>query len=344
MLAKDRFPRVLPFLALVVAIGLTSEPAAAQYLVTNLVSSQPGVGTHQDPELKNAWGIAYAPSGAFCVTATASGFADFYSAQGVKQSTVITVPAVSGRHGTPTGVVYNGTTDFRISQGGKSGPAKYIFDTIDGTISGWNPNVNSHTALVVVNNSSQGASFTGLAIGVSNGANYIYAADHKSNKIDMYDGSFNLVKSFTDPNLPTGSNPFNIQALNGQLFVAFTNPTTGGYIDIFDMDGNLIRTVTSSKIFKGPWGLALAPKNFGPASKSLLVGNLNDGRINAFNLTTGKLIGPLKDTTGKIISEIGLWAVAFGGGKPINGKTNQLFFASGPNNEKDGLFGVISFE
>jgi uncharacterized protein (TIGR03118 family) len=345
MSAQNPASRALTFLALlVVGLGLIPVPSAAQYAVTNLVSSQAGKAKHQDAQLLNAWGIAYAPSGPFCVADAGAGLATFYDAQGVKQPQVITVPSISKHHGTPTGVVYNNTTDFQVSQGGHSGPASFIFDTIDGTISGWNSSVNSNNAIVVINNSSQGASYTGLAIGVSQGANFIYAADHNNNKVDVYDGAFNLVKSFTDPNLPAGSAPFNVQTINGQLFVAFTNPKVGGAIDIFDMAGNLIKTLAQGSELKGPWGLARAPRNFGTESKTLLVGNLNDGRINAFNATTGQLIGPLTNPQGKVISNIGLWGIVFGGGGSQNGKTNQLFFAAGPNNEKAGLFAVINYK
>jgi len=273
MFAQNRSRRVSAFLAsLVVGFGVIARPAAAQYKVTNLVSSQPGKAKFQDPDLINAWGIAYSPTGPICVTNAGSGLATFYDAHGVKQSLVITIPSASKRHGTPTGVVYNRTTDFQISQGGNSGPATFIFDTIDGTISGWNPNVNPDHAIVVVNNSGRGGSYAGLAIGVYKGANFIYAADHKNNKVDVYDGSFHLVKSFTDPNLPSGSAPFNVQPINGRLFVAFTNPRVGGAIDIFDMSGKLIKTFASGSELKGPWGLARAPKNFGPASNTILVG------------------------------------------------------------------------
>jgi uncharacterized protein (TIGR03118 family) len=330
---------------LVFVVGLSAIPASAQYTVTNLVSSQAGQAKYQDADLINAWGIAYAPTGALGVTDAGSGFTTFYNASGVKQSVVITVPAVSSKHhGTPTGIVYNGGSDFQISQSGHSGPARFIFDTIDGTISGWNASVNGTTAVVVVNNSGS-ASYTGLAIGVYKGHRYIYAANHTKNAVEMYDDSFTLVKSFTDPNLPTGAGPFNVQTINGQLFVAYTIPKVGGAVDIFGLGGNLIKTLISgTSTLTGPWGLALAPENFGPASGALLVGNLNNGRINAFNATTGALIGPLTNTEGKIIVESQLWATTFGGGATKNGKTNQLFFAAGPNSEKAGLFGVISYK
>jgi uncharacterized protein (TIGR03118 family) len=346
MFAQKRSPRALIFFASLIGFGTISRPAAAQYKVTNLVSSQAGMAKYQDANLVNAWGLAHAPAGPICIADTGTGLATFYDAQGVKQSPVITVPhaANNENHGTPTGVVFNGTTDFQVSQGGKSGPAMFIFATIDGTISGWNPNVNSNKAIVVVDHSGSGVSYTGLAIGVSQGANYIYAADHNNNKVDVYDGSFNLVKSFTDPNLPSGSAPFNAQTIKGRLFVAFTIPGLHGAVDIFDMAGNLVKNLTSASELKAPWGLAIAPAQFGPVSKAVLVGNLNDGRINAFNATTGSFIGSLTTPQGKIISESGLWGIAFGGGTSENGKTNQLFFASGPAKEKAGLFGAIGYK
>lgn len=345
MFAQNQKSRSLTFFAsLVAGIALIPLPSTAQYAVTNLVSSQAGQAKYQDSDLINAWGIAYDPTGPLCVADAGSGYATFYDADGVKQSPVITIPSTTTHHGTPTGVVYNGTSDFQISQDGHSAAATFIFDTIDGTISGWNSTVNATTAVMVVNNSGSGASYTGLAIGVSNGANFIYAADHNNNKVDIYDGSFNFVKSFTDPKLPAGSAPFNVQTINGRLYVAFTNPKFGGAVDIFTMAGKLVKTLTAGTELKGPWGLALAPGNFGPDSKALLVGDLNDGRINAFNATSGALIGPLTDPQGKIISEIGLWGTRFGGGNSENGKINQLFFAAGPNNEKAGLLGVISYK
>jgi hypothetical protein len=165
MFTQSRARRALTVLSLVIGLGILAPPAGAQYKVTNLVSSQARKAKFQDPDLVNAWGIAFAPTGPICVTNTGSGLATLYDAQGVKQSVVITVPAVAKRHGTPTGIVYNRTADFHVSQGGHSAPARFIFDTIDGTISGWNQNVNSSTAIIMVKNS--GASYTGLAIGVT---------------------------------------------------------------------------------------------------------------------------------------------------------------------------------
>ena len=258
-----------------------------------------------DPLLINAWGITYTPTGPFWITDTGTGFATVYGSKGVNKKIVVTIPSIGKKHGTPTGEVYNGTSDFKISQGSNSGPAVFMFCTEDGTVSGWNPSVNATTAVIAAK--SRGADYEGLAIGVNNGANFIYAADHKNNKVDIYDGSFNLVSSFTDTSLPPGAAPFNVQNIKGQLFVAFTlSGESGGVVDIFDTAGNMIKTFASHGTLNGPWGLALAPSNFGPASGAILIGNLIDGRINIFDATTGKYMGQLEDTSGKVISVQGL--------------------------------------
>jgi uncharacterized protein (TIGR03118 family) len=242
-----------------------------------------------------------------------------------------------------TGQVANSTTDFVVSQGGKSGPAAFIFATFEpGTISGWNPSVNPKSAVVVVNGAN--AWYTGLATGVNNGANFLFGADNLNNKVDIYDGTFKLVGSFTDSKL-TGLVVYGVQNINGKLYVTFSDSNfSKGAVDIFSTSGKLIKTLTKSANLKAPWGVALAPKNFGPASNALLVGNVGDGRINAFNAKTGKFMSQLKGTNNKVLSISGLWALAFGQGGGMNGNPDQLFFTAGPNGYANGLFGVINFK
>jgi uncharacterized protein (TIGR03118 family) len=202
--------------------------------------------------------------------------------------------------------------------------------------------VNATVAVIAVSN--PGTVYTGLAIGVSNGANFIYAADSAHNKVDIYDGTFHLVSSFTDTTLPAGFAPYGIQNIKNQLFVTFTNARGAGAVDIFDLSGNRVKTLTKGGTLKTPWGLALAPANFGGASNAVLVGNLGDGKINAFNATSGKFLGQLKDTNSNVISIDGLWGLAFGAGNVMNGMKNQLFFTAGPSGYSTGLFGVIAFK
>jgi uncharacterized protein (TIGR03118 family) len=329
------------FALLVVAVAMISGPAAAQFKVTNLVSNQAGKASHQDTQLVNAWGMAYSPTGPFWVSDNGTGVTTLYTGAGVKQTTVVTIPPASGTGlGSPTGQVYNSTLSFVVTQGTKSAAAQFIFATADGTISGWNFTVNSKTAVIAVNN--PGADYSGLAIGVNNGANFLFAADNKNNKVDIYDGTFALTGSFTDNSLPAGSAPYGIQNIGGQLYVTFTNSTGGGVVDIFDTAGNLVKNFATGGTLKSPWGVALAPSNFKTASNDILVGNLGDGRINIFNATTGKFIAQMKNSTKTaVISVPFLWGIMFGGGSASNGNKNQLFFTSGPNGYKNGLFGVI---
>ncbi|MBA3913367.1 MAG: TIGR03118 family protein [Acidobacteriales bacterium] len=322
----------------IAALGLT---ASAQFTVTNLVSNQAGKASHQDTSLINAWGIAFSPTGPFWISDEGTGLSTLYTGAGVKQSLVVTVPTAGGTGtGSPTGMVYNATADFVVTQNGLSGASVFIFDTLDGTISGWAPSVNGTKAIVAT--TRPGAFYTGLAIGVSNGANFLYAADNVNNRIDVYDKNFALVNSFTDTNLPAGSNPYNVQNIGGMLYVAFTNSRGWGVVDIFDTAGNFVKTFATGGTLKSPWGLAKSPANFGKASNAILVGNLSDGRINVYNATTGKFLGQMKDKNNLFISISELWGLSFGAGNPMNGRTNQLFFTAGPNGYVNGLFGVIT--
>jgi len=332
--------RRMAFLVLAVALSIPAAGihAVAQYTQTTLVT------TTQDPNLTNAWGLAYAPGSPFWVSDEHSGKSTIYDATGSIIPLVVTVPAAKkGAKGTPAGIVANTTTGFVISQGGVSGPAAFIFSTLDGTISGWNSSVNATTAVIAVNHSTT-ANYTGLAIAtMSSGLTVLYAANQATNQIEMYNGKFKLLKTFTDPAL-TGLSVYGVQTINGKLYVTFGG--AGGAVDIFALSGTLIRTVTSNGSagpLKNPWGVAIAPKNFGTLSNSLLVGNVTGGRINAFNLSTGAFKSVLKDKSGQPITNPGLWALQFGGGggSSSNGNTNQLFLTAGTNGYSTGVFAVI---
>ena len=225
--------------------------------------------------------------------------------------------------------------------------AFFIFATLDGTISGWAPQSNPNAAIIAVNNSAAGANYTALAITNRPSGNLLYATDLANNVVDVYDGGFNLVNSFTDPSLPAGWAPFGIQDINGLLYVAFAqvSEAPGGVIDIFQEDGTFVKTLAQGAPLNQPWGLAIAPKNFGPLSNTLLVSNnTNKGTINGFNLQTGEFVGTVKDINGKNIVINQLWGIEFGGGSANNGRTNQLFFTAGPAGNLAGTFGVIELK
>ncbi|HLZ44023.1 MAG TPA: TIGR03118 family protein [Candidatus Sulfotelmatobacter sp.] len=321
-------------LVVVASSGAVAQTFSASYLVSNLT----GKTAHTDPLLMNPWGLAYAPGGAFWVSDEASGWSTLYDGTGTPQSLQVVVPSSSGTGaGTPTGIVYNGSTEFKID----NWTSAFLFATLDGTISGWSA-FDPSTTLIAVR--SAGAAYTGLAITSRTSGNSLFAADNANNKVDVYDGNFNLVKSFTDSTVPAGFSAFGIQDIAGQVYVTFASQTgaSGGLIDIFDESGNFVKRLVTSKVLNQPWGMAVAPTAWGPLAGALLVSNNTSmGTIDAFNLTTGKFISPLKTSTGKQVTINGLWGIEFGGGSSLNGQTNQLFFTAGPN-DTNGLFGVIN--
>jgi uncharacterized protein (TIGR03118 family) len=333
-------------ITLIVATGLVlmfvSSAAVAQYQVTNLVSNQVGKAKHLDPLLVNAWGLTYGPGSPFWVSDNGTGYSTLYNAAGVKQGLVVAIPAAGGSgQGSPTGIVFNGTSDFKVS--GQN--SFFIFATLDGTISAWSPGVNLNSAIIEATSS---ASYTGLAITNNASGNVLFAADQANNKVDMYDGTFRLVNSFTDPTVAAGFAPYGIQDISGLVYVTFASQSggPGGYVDIFSEGGVFLKRLTEGSPLNQPWGLAAAPNNFGPLSNTLLVGNnlVQDSVINAFNGLTGKFVETMKDTNGKAIHIDELWGIEFGGGTAANGGFHDLFFTAGPSAYQAGLFGVIKFQ
>ena len=321
---------------------LFSGMATAQYKLTNLVSNQKGVAVHTDPLLVNAWGLAYGPGGPFWISDNGSGWSTLYTAAGVEEGLKVLIPTAGGDGpGSPTGIVFNGSSDFNV----QGWPAIFLFATLDGTISGWAPQSNANDAIVAV--TTPGAVYTGLAISSNTSGNFLFAADNANNKVDVFDSTFKLVNSFTDTTLPAGFAPFGIQDFGGLLYVSFASPSgaSGGYIDVYSEGGISLKRLAQGGPLNQPWGFAIAPKNFGPLSNTLLVSNnTNSGTINAFNSVTGQFVGTIRNTTGKDIVINQLWGIEFGGGSPKDGFTNELFFTAGPDNNLAGTFGKIVFE
>jgi uncharacterized protein (TIGR03118 family) len=316
--------------------------AAAQYKLTNLVSNQAGAAVHTDPLLVNAWGLTYAPGGPFWISDNGSGWSTLYKSTGVKEPLDVLIPTAGGDGpGSPTGIVFNGSQDFQV-QGWAS---IFLFATVDGTISGWAPQSNPNAAIVAV--TTPGAVYTGLAITSHATGNFLFAADNANNKVDIFDGTFKLVTSFTDTTVPAGFAPFGIQDFGGLVYVSFAKSSgaSGGYIDIYSEGGVFLKRLAQGSPLNQPWGFAVAPKKFGPLSNTLLISNnTNAGTINAFNGVTGQFVGTIKDAAGKPIEIDQLWGIEFGGGTANNGPANELFFTAGPDNNLAGTFGKIGFE
>jgi uncharacterized protein (TIGR03118 family) len=334
-------------LALTVCLGiallLSCLPAVAQYQLTNLVSNQVGAAKQTDPLAVNAWGLTRSAGSPFWVADNGSGWSTLYNGAGKAISLRVLIPSVVNGPGSATGIVFNGSQDFQF----QGWSAVFMFATLDGTISAWAPQVDRNQALIQVNNSASGAVYTGLAVSSKASGNRLFAADVVNNKVDVYDAMFNFVKSFTDSSLPAGFTPFGIQDINGVVYVAFADSTggPGGFIDTFDENGTLLKQLVHGGPLNQPWGITIAPPNFGPLSNALLVSNnTNAGTINAFNPLTGQFVGTVKDTNGKPIHIDQLWAIEFGGGTANNGRKNQLFFTAGPSNNLAGTFGVVALQ
>jgi uncharacterized protein (TIGR03118 family) len=343
------------------------------FVQTNLVSDISGMAATTDAHLLNPWGMAALPNGPLWVSNNSGGTSTVYNGQGAVQSPIVTIPTntitMPPTPGTPTGIVANAFgSGFDVTPGGNS--AKFIFATQDGQIDAW---AGGSTATVEVTNSS--ASYTGLAIGTDgNGDHLLYAANFLGVSIDVFDQNFNLVEgasgssaakssitlpgSFTDPNLPAGYWPFNIQAIGGKLYVEYALPdqTTGeglpgahqGIIDVYSTDGVLLTPhhLIVGGALNAPWGITQAPAKFGAFSGDLLVGNFGDGHINAYT-PTGAFVGPLMLANGQPFQGNQLWTLQFGNGAtdPVTGAvlapTNTLYFTEGLNNEADGLLGTL---
>ena len=325
------------------------------YQQTNLTSNLPGLAKFTDPNLTNPWGISSAPGGPFWVSDNGSGKSTLYDNKGTPQSLVVTIPSPArGTTGTPTGTVFNSdTTAFIVSKKGVSGASIFLFDSEDGTISGWNQSVDATHAILAVNNSSSGVVYKGLAIGSNSSGTFLYATNFHAGTIDVFNKKFALTRlagSFTDPYLPQGYAPFGIQNIGGKLYVTYAKqnaqkngdvPGLGhGFVDVFDTNGHLIKRLVSQGQLDSPWGLALAGGSFGKFSNDLLVGNFGNGHINAFDPNTGAFLGHLTDQNGHTIIIDGLWSLLFGLGGQA-GNPNQLFFTAGIHQEADGLFGMI---
>jgi uncharacterized protein (TIGR03118 family) len=322
----------------------------------------------QDPNLINPWGITFAPGGPFWISNNHTGTSTLYSVDPTTDTTtalslVVTIAPPAGGTGpaSPTGTVFNSDPNPGFLVNGK--PAAFIFSTEDGTISAWN---GGTTTTLEVDNSSNpthgdstvppdegiGAVYKSLAIGTQNGTTLLYAANFRHGTVDVFNDQWQQVMSLTDGALPTGFAPFDTQVLDGHLFVTYAKQDAfkhddvagggNGFVDEFDLNGKLVDRVASNGPLNSPWGLAIAPTDFGKYAGDLLVGNFGDGTINAVDLAhhdqnMGKLLG----IDGKAITIGDLWALTPGNdGK--GGSSGEIYFTAGVKDEAQGIFGSLS--
>jgi uncharacterized protein (TIGR03118 family) len=344
--------RITGIFAAILGLALPGR-AQHRYEETDLVSDVPGLAAVTDAHLVNPWGLSRSATSFWWTANNGTGTSTLYSGSGATQSLIVTVPPAEGQPppSTPTGTVFNATTDFEVGPGQ---PARFLFATQEGTIAGWNPAANATTAITKVDNSDE-AIYLGLALGQANGTNYLYAADFHGGKIDVFDRTFTPVDlgvdAFVDPRLPPGYGPFNVQAVGDQIVVTYAkqddeqiDEVAGaglGRVTIYDMSGKLIRRLQTGPWMNAPWGVALAPADFGRYGKMLLVGQFGSGKIVAFDPDNGHYRGTLRDAKHRALRIEGLWAIAFGNGGN-SGPANTLYFAAGIEDEAHGLFGKIA--
>jgi uncharacterized protein (TIGR03118 family) len=334
-------------LAAVLAIYSSGAIATTQFAQINLVTDDQTANAAQitDASLKNPWGLSFGPTGPFWVSDNATGLSTLYSANpgtqnAAKLGLTVTIPGA----GNVTGQVFNNSTGF-------NGNA-FLFVSEDGTVSGWRGALGTTAETLVTSSASN--LYKGAAIANVGSNAYLYAANFNTGAIDVLKGASgapNLTGTFTDPNLPSGYAPFNIQTLEDKLYVAYALKDSAspdevagaglGMVSIFDLQGNLERRLVTGGALNAPWGLAIAPSSFGEFAGSLLVGNFGDGTINAYNLANGSLVGQLKDGNGQVLKIDGLWALS-AGNDGAAGSSQAIYFTAGPGDETHGLFGAIT--
>ena len=386
------------FLFFLVGAGLiefSAPNASAQYTVTNLVANETYLNPQtQDPGLINAWGLAAFPTSPFWVSAQNSSTSRLYAGSGAIIPLVVDIPCVTDSSGGttvpcpipglfeplngqffffgPTGIaanLFSSSGAFSIvTGGGNPQPALFLWDTNDGLIVGWNPNINLTQGIVVANRFLAGAAYEGLALAGPDSDPHLYAANAvPGGAIDVFDKDFNLVGSFAaDSNLPpppAAFSPYNVAAIGNKLYVTYFNPpSSAGILDVCELATSLtsphcrrlfasnLSGTETSPVLASPWGIVRAPHDFGPLSNKLLVGNVDDGLIHAFDGNSGHLSATLKLADGTPFAVPGLWDLSFGSGAAVQGPSNSLFFTAGPTSDPTnpslfyggGLFGVIT--
>ena len=358
--------------ALTVAAGLSSacsepviEPeATAGFLFeeVDLVSNVEGRAAVTDPNLINPWGLAFGPETPFWIANNGTSSLTSYDVESGQSPLIVDVRALDGSEAAPTALVFNPTSEFVISSPVEAQlvgtPATFLVGSEAGFISGWNESFEGQ-AVIAVDRSGDGASYRGLALATDpTHGNLLYATNFSQRRVDVFDGSFRAADlgpdAFTDrgdPGLPEDFSPFGIEAIGDRIYVTYArrDPATNdevhgpgfGFVSIFATNGMFVDRIHDELHFNAPWGVAIAPPDYGPIAEAILIGNFGDGRINAYNADTGERIDYVRRMSDGAPFQIdGLWSIELGNGGQA-GATNELFFTAGPGEERNGLFGLL---
>ena len=326
---------------MVFVLGIVaSAQAGPTFSVTNLITNNQAINPAQitDPNLVNPWGVSFSPTTPLWVSNEGTGVASLYKISTSDQVSIVTSPSlfpvmiqggeVTGQFFNPSSTAFNGDP--------------FVFVTQGGAIEGWRPALGNTAEVLSLANSAN--SYDGATLVTVNGNEYLLAANTKTGNIDVFNGTATqpgLPGNFKDPNLPAGFVPYNVQVLNGVVYVTYEQPgKSGGIVDAFSTSGNFLARVGTGGSLDQPWGLAIAPTSFGPLAGDLLVGNKGSGEISVFNLANDTALGTLNGTNGSPIVIQDLWSLTIGNGTNA-GSTQQIYFTAGIGGYRDGLLGVI---
>ncbi len=366
------------------ALSMGAVAFGQHYTQVNLVSNTAGVAPTTDLNLVNAWGISRSTTSAWWVSDNKTGVSTLYNGAGTKNPLVVTIPSnphsKGSKIGSPTGLIVNGSpTDFVLPNGLA---AAFIWSTIDGSIAAWNPTIAlapdaaaPSTHAITVASTKDGSGYTGVTSSFIEKNRFLYAANFALGRVDVYDNSFHIVHldgnhpapgtgAFVDPNIPSNFSPFNVQAIGDKIVVTFAMHDEGstksiagpglGYVDVFNTLGQLVLRLDHGDQLNTPWGVTLAPQDFGGFSHKLLVGQFgaggtteSAGTIAVYDFTNGQFEGVLEDANGAPVTIMGLWSINFGNAAapgsfdPAGGPGAEMYFSAGPNGAKAGLFGYL---
>jgi uncharacterized protein (TIGR03118 family) len=330
-------------------LALVSLPAFAQhYTRTDLTSNVSGAAPNFDSHLVNGWGLTRGTPTPWWVSDAGSGVSTLYNAAGAPQALVVNIPGPNGQPGHPTGTVFNYSAGFEAAPGVKS---IFMWVTVEGIIAGWNPGVKPTDAVVLKDRKGK-AVFTGCTLVTNKFGTFLYAANFKTGDIEVYDSKLKHIFDLDvhRHGVSHGLNAFNVQNVGGNLIVTFAKPSPDGRevhapgvgaVAIYSPFGRLLQKLDRGNFLNAPWGVALAPSDFGVFSHRLLIGNLGDGHISVFNTVSGDFEGQLQDANNGPIAIDGLWALSFGG-NGASGSAIELYFTAGPNEGANGLFGKLA--
>jgi uncharacterized protein (TIGR03118 family) len=338
--------------ALPAPVLATDTARSNQFQVVRLVGDQPGHAMTTDPDLVNAWGLAASPNSPLWVANNGTSTSTLYQGATSSGEALTKVPLtvrIPGG-GAPTGIVFNATTRFTLHRGGKSGAALFIFAGENGDISAWNKSGDPTGAVLVAH--ARNSIYKGLAMVTVAGKPFLLAANFRRDRIDMFDQAFRRVvrpHAFPSRDVPRGYAPFDVALLGHRVYVTYAQQNYAGkddvsgpghgFVNVFGQGGRFLGPLVRRGVLNSPWGLAIAPRGFGPFGGKLLVGNFGDGLIHVVDPRTGRMLATLRDSARHPIRIDGLWALMPGNGTA--GDRSDVLFSAGPSGESHGLLGLL---